>query len=36
MRLPDITRARQLLDWEPRIEPEEGLEQTIAWFRENQ
>lgn len=32
-RRPDITRARTMLDWEPHISKEEGLSQTIAWFR---
>jgi dTDP-glucose 4,6-dehydratase len=32
-RKPDITRARQLLGWEPRVPLEEGLRETIAWFR---
>lgn len=32
-RRPDITRARTLLDWEPKIGLEEGLERTIAYFR---
>jgi nucleoside-diphosphate-sugar epimerase len=32
-RKPDITRARRLLDWEPRVELEEGLRRTIEWFR---
>ena len=32
-REPDITRARTLLGWEPRVGLEEGLAQTIAWFR---
>ena len=31
-RLPDITRAKNLLDWEPQIDLRTGLEQTIAWF----
>jgi len=30
VRQPDITRARQLLGWEPEIELEEGLRKTIA------
>ncbi len=34
VRLPDITRARQLLGWEPRVGPDEGLERLITWFRE--
>ncbi len=32
-RRPDITRARELLGWEPKVALEEGLAQTIAWFR---
>ena len=32
-RKPDISRARQLLGWEPRVPLEEGLRETIAWFR---
>jgi nucleoside-diphosphate-sugar epimerase len=32
-RRPDITRARELLGWEPRVALREGLEQTVAWFR---
>lgn len=34
VRQPDITRARTLLGWEPRVETDEGLRLTIAWFRE--
>jgi dTDP-glucose 4,6-dehydratase len=34
-RRPDLTRARTLLGWEPRIDPEEGLRKTIEWFREH-
>ena len=30
VRQPDITRARQLLGWEPEIELEEGLRRTIG------
>ncbi len=29
VRQPDITRARELLGWEPKVELREGLEQTI-------
>jgi len=31
-RNPDITQARDLLSWEPRIRLEEGLLKTIAYF----
>ncbi len=33
-RCPDITRARNLLNWEPTIPLAEGLVPTIAYFRE--
>jgi dTDP-glucose 4,6-dehydratase len=33
VRQPDITRARTLLKWEPAVALEEGLVQTIAYFR---
>ncbi len=32
-RRPDITKARTLLGWEPRVSLEEGLQRTIAYFR---
>jgi len=32
-RQPDITLAKQKLDWEPRIQLEEGLIKTIAYFK---
>ena len=31
----DITKARNLLKWEPRVGLEEGLKQYIEWFSEN-
>lgn len=31
-RKPDITKARELLGWEPRISLDEGLQKTIAYF----
>jgi UDP-glucuronate decarboxylase len=31
-RRPDITRARELLDWQPAVQLEEGLTRTIAYF----
>ncbi|MDY5954925.1 MAG: UDP-glucuronic acid decarboxylase family protein [Kiritimatiellia bacterium] len=33
-RKPDITLAKQLLDWEPRVPLAEGLQKTIAYFRD--
>jgi dTDP-glucose 4,6-dehydratase len=32
-RRPDITRARTLLGWEPKVQLEEGLVKTIDYFR---
>ncbi len=32
-RCPDITRARDLLGWEPKIHLAEGLEKTIEYFK---
>jgi dTDP-glucose 4,6-dehydratase len=33
IRQPDITRARRLLGWEPKISLEDGLVSTIEYFR---
>jgi dTDP-glucose 4,6-dehydratase len=33
VRQPDISRARALLGWEPKVPLAEGLERTIAYFR---
>lgn len=32
-RKPDITRAKTLLGWEPKVSLAEGLERTIAYFK---
>ena len=33
-RKPDLTRARELLNWEPRTSLDDGLAKTITYFRE--
>jgi len=32
-RRPDISRAKKLLKWQPKVELKEGLARTIDWFR---
>ena len=32
-RQPDITRAQNLLDWQPQVALDEGLQITIEWFK---
>ncbi|MCX8062254.1 MAG: SDR family oxidoreductase [Anaerolineales bacterium] len=32
-RQPDIQRAKEILGWEPQVELEDGLRETIAYFR---
>jgi len=32
-RRPDISRARKILGWEPKVPLAEGLQHTIAYFR---
>ena len=33
-RRPDITLAKEKLDWEPRVSLKEGLEKTVEYFRQ--
>jgi dTDP-glucose 4,6-dehydratase len=33
VRQPDISKARRVLNWEPKVDLEEGLQKTIQWFR---
>jgi UDP-glucuronate decarboxylase len=35
-RRPDISRARELLGWEPTIQLDEGLKHTVEYFRQEQ
>ena len=32
-RQPDISKAKSLLDWEPKVMRAEGLERTYSWFK---
>jgi dTDP-glucose 4,6-dehydratase len=31
-RQPDISKARRVLGWEPKVNLHDGLEKTVAWF----
>jgi dTDP-glucose 4,6-dehydratase len=35
IRQPNIERAKKILGWEPRVKLEEGLGNTIEWFRKS-
>jgi dTDP-glucose 4,6-dehydratase len=34
VRQPDITTAREKLDWSPNVAVEDGVARTVAWFRD--
>lgn len=34
-RCPDITRAKELLDWQPEVEIRKGMQTTVDWFVHN-
>jgi nucleoside-diphosphate-sugar epimerase len=34
MRIPNVDKALKLLEWEPRVDLDDGLERTIGWYRE--
>jgi len=34
-RMPDVKKAKKVLDWAPKVDLKEGLEKTIAWFKSN-
>ncbi len=34
LRQPDITNARKLLNWKPKVDLGQGLKETITWFAE--
>jgi len=31
----DISKAKRLLDWEPRVSLEDGIRKTIEWHQAN-
>ena len=33
-RCPDISKAKKILNWTPKVELEDGLKRTVEWFRE--
>jgi nucleoside-diphosphate-sugar epimerase len=33
LRIPNVEKARDALDWEPQVDLDEGLARTIAWYR---
>ena len=33
LRIPNVEKAREQIGWEPQVELDDGLEQTIAWYR---
>jgi dTDP-glucose 4,6-dehydratase len=34
VRQPDISKARRVLGWEPKVHVDEGLRRAIDWFRD--
>ena len=34
LRIPNVQKARELLGWEPEVDLDEGLDRTIAWYRQ--
>lgn len=34
LRVPDISKARELLGYEPKVDLDEGVRRTLTWFRE--
>jgi UDP-glucose 4-epimerase len=35
LRVPNVDKARELLGFEAKVELDEGLERTIAWYQEH-
>ena len=36
LRRPDISRARRILGWEPKVSLEEGVQKTVAYFQDHE
>jgi dTDP-glucose 4,6-dehydratase len=34
-RKPDITKAKQILGWEPKVDRKEGLRRTLEYFKQH-
>jgi dTDP-glucose 4,6-dehydratase len=34
VRRPDVTKAREVLKWEPKVSIKDGLKKTVEWFRQ--
>jgi nucleoside-diphosphate-sugar epimerase len=34
LRIPNVEKARERIGWEPKVELDDGLARTIAWYRE--
>jgi nucleoside-diphosphate-sugar epimerase len=34
IRIPDVTKSRELLTWEPMVDLDDGLTRTMSWYRE--
>jgi dTDP-glucose 4,6-dehydratase len=35
VRQPDVSKAKRVLDWEPKVDVREGLKRTVEWFLQN-
>jgi dTDP-glucose 4,6-dehydratase len=35
VRQPNISRAKEVLGWQPRVDFDEGIKKTIGYFRES-
>ena len=35
LRIPNVEKAREALGWEAKVDLDEGLERTIAWYRDS-